>query len=375
VNSAVAKIVDRPSVGQRTVRPEDFVLGAWQPIEPGILLNDPNLSLFCVDFSDMSLWFTETPDSVDVHDATFMFEAQRSEAKRIVRIPLHTAHQISAETAIDPSRIILVNSVGRCGSTLVSKALSAFDGLASLSEPDVFTQLVKTWGRVNFQGHAHESLLRDCTILQCLPTKLRGRTHWALKFRSYVTTMAAMHARAVPEAKHVFLYRTLLPWFKSYTRMLGGGDLHAKYPSDEYVQFLAYIVPQLEGRIDALFAEVVVAAWIGTMEAALDLVETGVPIFLLRYEELLKSPKSAMTALGEFCELGAFEPSLLDLALTRDSQEGTSLSRSSVVDIKVALKESEIQLIEGFAKALSSRIHSGSLLPGTFSLHEQAKKE
>ncbi|HEY3782379.1 MAG TPA: hypothetical protein VGL56_14955 [Fimbriimonadaceae bacterium] len=368
MNTAIAKIIDRPSVGQRVVRPEDFVLGAWEPIESEILLADPNLSLYCVDFSEMALWFTETPDSVDVHNAAFMFEAQRSEAKRIVKIPLHAAHQISTQAGIDPSRIILVNSVGRCGSTLVSRALSAFDGVASLSEPDVFTQLVGTWGRANFYGRENESLLRDCTILQCLPTKLRGRTHWALKFRSYVTTMAAMHARAVPQAKQVFLYRALLPWFKSFVKMLGGGDLHAKFPNEEYVRFLASIVPQLEGRTDASFAEVVVAAWIGTMESALNLVEAGLPVFLLRYEELVKSPESAMMALAEFCELGAFEPSLFESALTRDSQEGTVLSRSSVGDIKVDLDESDIQMIEGYVKTMSSRIQSTSLVPGTFTI-------
>jgi hypothetical protein len=42
--------------------------------------------------------------------------------------------------APEPERLILIVNIGRCGSTLRSKALNLVEGVTSYSEPDVYTQ-------------------------------------------------------------------------------------------------------------------------------------------------------------------------------------------------------------------------------------------
>jgi hypothetical protein len=365
VQGQVFPIVDKPNVGQRWVRVDDFVLGEGRPIDVDVVAKSPCFSLYCIDFEDQTAVFVETAHEDSLRDAVFMFEVQRSAAQRIVKIPLETMHRIASQAAIEPDHIALIYSVGRCGSTMLSKAFGTFDGVASLSEPDVMTQLIWLWGRSGLDKPENEQLLRDCTIMQCLPTKLTGSTHWALKFRSYVTIMGPMYGRCLPEAKSVFLYRSLIPWLRSYIRMLGGGDLHAPF-NPEYVSFLGSIVPQLGGRTDVPLLEVALCAWIGSMEAAVEMQRSGQRPFCLRYEELAKEPMESVSAVARFCGFGEPKMDRLAKAIRQDSQEGSTLSRDTLGEIKVNFETADIETISRMLAKHSPLVSEATVLPGTF---------
>src|ERR1700722_17778712 len=106
-------ILDKPDVGQRWVRIDDFVLGEAQSIDVDVVARSPRLSLYCIDFEDQTAVFVETPDDASLCDAVFLFEAQRSAAQRIVKIPLEAMHRIASQADIEPDRIALIYSVGR----------------------------------------------------------------------------------------------------------------------------------------------------------------------------------------------------------------------------------------------------------------------
>src|SRR5471030_2146099 len=88
VQGQVFPIVDKPDVGQRWVRIDDFVLGEAQPIDVDVVARSPRLSLYCIDFDDQTAVFVETAHDAPLCDAVFMFEVQRSAAQRVVKIPL-----------------------------------------------------------------------------------------------------------------------------------------------------------------------------------------------------------------------------------------------------------------------------------------------
>jgi len=361
----VFPIIDKPDVGQRWVRIDDFVLGEAQPIDVDIVARNPLLSLYCIDLDDQTAVFVETTPDASLCDAVFMFEVQRSTAQRVVKIPLEAMHRIASRADIEPDNIALVYSVGRCGSTMLSKALGTFNGVASLSEPDVMTQLIWLWGRSGLDKPENEQLLRDCTIMQCLPTKLTGSTHWALKFRSYVTVMGSMYGRCLPEAKNVFLYRSLVPWLKSYIRMLGGGDIHTPF-NQQYVSFLGSIVPQLSGRTEVPLLEVALCAWIGSMEAAVEMQRSGQQLFCIRYEELASQPIESVAAVARFCRFGEPYRASLTQAARQDSQEGSTLSRDALGEIKVSLEAADLEDISRMLAKHSSMVSEATVLPDTF---------
>ncbi len=367
VPATIARVLE--SLGKGTWLPScpaHFAVGPVKPIDLQWVAKNPGLSLYCVDFETRETLFVETPTEIAVADAPFMYEAQREHATRIVRVPWEGAHQIAADAGIDPTRISLIYSVGRCGSTFVSRALAAFPGMSSLSEPDVMTQLTGRWGNIGLDDPANGQLLRDCTLLQCLPTKLAGAAHWAVKFQSYVTALGPLYAKCLPEAKVVFLYRSLVPWMNSYLRMVGGGDLHETYPNVDYVRFLGSFAPQLTDRIDATRLEVVLFNWLRLMEVAEGMRSSGLPMFLARYEEMAEAPLETVLALGDFCELEEPDQEKLTAAINEDSQAGTMLSRANLRKIEVSFTDEDLATLNDLLEENSDSIRAETILHGSF---------
>src|ERR1051325_7084918 len=114
----------------------NFKLRAGGTFDPRNLLRDPHFSLYCLDFENRQALFVETPPECDLSRAPFLYQAQYDAARRLIQIPYETLHRLAAEVVLDPSRLILIYSVGRCGSTLVSHAFNEVEGVESLSEPD-----------------------------------------------------------------------------------------------------------------------------------------------------------------------------------------------------------------------------------------------
>jgi hypothetical protein len=231
------------------------------------------------------------------------------------------------------------------------------------------TQMTGKWGSAGLNEPANGRLLRDCTLLQCLPTKLTGATYWALKFQSYVTGIGPLYTKCMPEAKAVFLYRSLVPWMKSYLRMAGGGDLSEIYPNEDHLRFLGSFIPQLAGRKEVTKLEVVLCNWLELMAVAEGMSSSGLSMFLARYEEMAAAPRETVRALGEFCELGEPDQEKLEVAINEDSQAGTSLSRSSLRGIEVSFSEADLVAMNDLLEKNSDSIRGETVLPGTFMPH------
>jgi hypothetical protein len=136
----------RREAGIALVSPSDFRVRDGGAVDAGIVLRQPNLSLYCLDFENRQALFVETPPECDLSRAPFMYQAQAEAALRLIQVPFEALDRLAEEVAIDPARLILIYSVGRCGSTLVSHAFNEVEGVESLSEPDVFTQMLVHWG-------------------------------------------------------------------------------------------------------------------------------------------------------------------------------------------------------------------------------------
>ena len=177
--------------------------------------------------------------------------------------------------------------------------------------------------------------------------------------------MGSTYGRCLPEAKSVFLYRSLIPWLKSYIRMLGGGDIHAPF-YQPYVSFLGSIVPHLSGRTEVPLLEVALCAWIGSMEAAIEMQSSGQQLCCLRYEELAREPIESVTAVARFCGFGEPNTESLAKAVQQDSQEGSTLSRDKLGEIKVSFDAADLEDISRLLAKHSSLVSETMVLPGTF---------
>ena len=87
-------------------------------------MEQPTVSLYCLDHANQRALFVDTPPEVDLLQAPFYFIAQYQAAQRLIAVPYATLHALAREVELDPQRIILFYSTGRCGSTLFSHVLN-----------------------------------------------------------------------------------------------------------------------------------------------------------------------------------------------------------------------------------------------------------
>ena len=105
---------------------------------------------------------------------------------------------LAAAKPVPAERLVMVQSTGRCGSTLVSHAFATADNVMSFAEPDVYYQLH------HFRDHddaEFEPLLKTCTTLLCAP---RPVGTWVIKFRSLHIELAGPLLGALPGANDGF---------------------------------------------------------------------------------------------------------------------------------------------------------------------------
>jgi hypothetical protein len=286
----------KPHLG--IVRPSDFRVSDGGSIDPQIVMRDPNVSLYCLDFENECALFVETVSGADLLKAPFLYTAQYEAAKRLIQVPFETLHRLADEVRIDSSNLIFLNSVGRCGSTLVSRVFGEMEGVESLSEPDVATQMLAEWGPENIAGPEKLRLLRSCTLLQCVPGQIRHERNWVFKFRSMVTVMGPLFFAAFPESKAIFLHREGTAWFKSFVRMVGSEDPSAQESVDVARDMFGRSIPIPESKETGSVLEIGSAMWTSTMASCRDMQRDGVPLFLARYEELKASPRDDLKAMS-----------------------------------------------------------------------------
>ncbi len=72
--------------------------------------------------------------------APFFYSAQFEHAQELFTVDFDTFLELAAQVP-EADTLIFVHNIGRCGSTLLSKAFSRLDSCTSYSEPDCFTQI------------------------------------------------------------------------------------------------------------------------------------------------------------------------------------------------------------------------------------------
>jgi hypothetical protein len=108
--------------------PGDFSLAPWRLVESTRIF-DADVSPYCFDLANRMLLCVSTPD---ISTAVFFYQAQRSRARSVIAVPFDALPR-------GPASPVLIFSIGRCGSTLLAKALESA-GVRTVSEPDFYRQ-------------------------------------------------------------------------------------------------------------------------------------------------------------------------------------------------------------------------------------------
>jgi hypothetical protein len=340
---------------------QDFELEPAGELPAERVLEDATLSVYCVDTERRAILFVRTPPEVDLGRVPFVYAAQYEHATEVVAVPYEAAFTLARRAALDASKLVLVYSVGRCGSTFVSAALRTVEGAVSFSEPDAYFGLERLKGDPDL-----DRLVHACTVLLCAP---RPASTWALKLRSNGIELAPSFRAVFPDAKRVFLYRDGVDWARSaarafrffepeternwrssddaFPRMRTLADTNGPEPFRRPVDLLAWL-------------------WASPMLRALDPATGGFDA-VLRYQELRADPALALASLLRALGLEPDAEALAEVA-ARDSQEGTHLSRASAEASTSELTDERLAAFLERLGELAPALEPDTIMPGTLLL-------
>lgn len=311
---------------------DHFELADPVDCDPRTVIDEPGFVIYAIDDEARAAVFTRSSAPIaDMLAAPFFYQAQKETATELVTMGFAELHELASDLP-DPERLGLLYSTGRCGSTLLGRALAATTGATVVSEPDGYTTLV---GMRDPDGSADDELVRLArSITRLLEHACRsvGGQGLVIKFRGWCTHIGDLIQQAQPEASAIFLTRDLEGWMRSMARMVRIGDpareqafdkqqrRKFRFPLDRFIR-MPELFDQPETRVENL-----TLTWVSLMSAYLDLHRRGIVTDALDYRSLLAAPEQAIAAVSRCFRLEPRDPGALSAVLAADSQAGTALS-------------------------------------------------
>ena len=337
---------------------DDFQTHTGESIDPQLVLEKPNISLYCLDHANQRAVFVETSPDADLLQAPFYFIAQYENAQKLIAVPYETLHELATEREVDPQRIILFYSTGRCGSTLVSQVMNLNPAIVSFSEPDVYSQLVmmRTAGQSSEAEIA--SLLYDSTLIMAANAQEQGYEYYAFKFRSYVLSVSDLLYRTIPQAKLLFMYRNALTWAYSFSRAFGSPDdnMGDRLEKSGFRHMIPSVNEHLKTHNNSMsWVEYLAHMWVSTMQDSRRLRQQGAVLAAARFEDLKATPQAVIQSLLAHCGLPMPDPESLADILAKDSQAGTAgaqdrqgfarrLTDADLIELERVIRETHAEL-------------------------------
>jgi hypothetical protein len=321
------------------------------------VIRNPAITLYCLDERRGRAVFVETPPRVDVTAHPFYYQAQYTHATRLITVSYDTLHALAGAVEAPPADVIVVFSIGRSGSTLVSRVFAAVPDIASLGEPDVYTHICSARDADGSRDAELRTLIHSATRLI---GRANGRT-LVLKPRSVVVDVADLFAQVYPSAKFIFLHRDLEGWARSMirafdtagcpkfvARMLARQPCVAGYlmaSERAYRPRPERLVRRLQ---DIPAANTLALMWLGLMERYETLSHRGVAMLAVSYETLLRDKADAVRRIFEYCGVATTHVAEACRAFEDDSQRDTPLEKARLTRRGRALPiDRHLRLVKG----------------------------
>jgi hypothetical protein len=278
---------------------------------------------YCLDHQNRRMIFAQTPPEIELSARPFYYQAQHEAATRLIAIPYDRVHEIALRAPARAANAVFIFSVGRCGSTLMSKMFGRLDDTYSLSEPDVFTAINYLHGEGRLTDDEAIQLLASTVRLVHRPPAPRGRL--VIKFRAQSIGIAELLHRQHPAASFIFMYRDAIDCVDSYIRVFGALPL----PKQVFDRAFPYAQsePDKYHRLHRLGQPMLV--WLVCAHTYLRLRERGLPFVAIKYEELVERPIGSAARLFAHCGIADALAEQACAATAEDAQAGTPLARNA----------------------------------------------
>lgn len=318
------------------VSPNDFTLGQSAGIEISDIVTDPCFSLYCLDFEkDLACW-VRTPEGFDITKGSFIYISQFEHAQEMAITTISELEEIVSDIDLRNSKVTIIHSVGRCGSTLINRVFASQAQIFSLSEPDTITQICEALdsGRISRETASRLLPLVTKAALRPVPNATR-RENVAIKLRSQCITISEHLIEAIPHANNIYLTRDPISWLLSAYRAFVPPD---KVEDQEFKQmcedfFSAFIPIVREERIESgpmSLAKVWILNWIHNTLSYREATERGGTFRVIDYSEIQADPRKVMASVFEHADVAEIDWAAVDVTLGLDSQADSPVARETV---------------------------------------------
>ncbi len=351
---------------------DDFEWSAGDTIDAASMLDDPNITLYCLDQANKRAIFTALPADIDLSQAPFMYQAQFDQAECLVALPYADFLGLAEGIPFDDRVLLCLHNIGRCGSTVLGRALNEIDGAITLSEPDALTNFVRMRG---LPPREVRDLLRACARWLCRPAIVGDHRRIVIKFRNQATAVMGLYVEALPNALHLFMYRNVIDWLASFHRLhVKRAAQPTRYPREQVIDQQASYYGCPRAEIERLahpsiesyrVLEGRAIGWLFMLEQFLELVESRAAVAALRYEDLQRDRHGLLLSVMKMMGLPDTSLNAALRAFASDAQAGTKLARDGGRGNTLALPEDQqatVRELLGKQPALNS---ADVVLPGT----------
>jgi hypothetical protein len=326
---------------------EDFRLHEVGQVPAEIILENPNITLYGLEFEKRQAVFVETPADVDLSQASFYPLAQYENARQVLTTSFETMIHLAESVTVEDTRLIFIYSVGRCGSTLASQIFGQIPGVISISEPNAFMRLVIAR---NSKAHNEDHLIALLKATVNLLCKSPAKTGYVIKGMSFDIELGDWLHNLYPQSKNLFLYRHAETWLRSGLRAYGRSgeeaDEEVEVRDKQRRDILGPLVPaiaQYDDKQHLPHAGALALMWLTAIERYVQYDKMGIEMLAIRYASWRSNPRETAEAMLDYCGCRPTDMTAVYETLNRDSQAGTYLSRESLDQHKRALTELELE--------------------------------
>jgi hypothetical protein len=367
----------------------DFKLEPERIIDIEAFLRRRYLSPYCIDFAKKLVCFVETSPNIDLFEAPVYYKVQYEQAKKVYLMPFKAFLSLKYDT-IENKKSVLIYSVGRCGSTLLSKIFHNISGICSISEPDVYMQIYLLRRKNAINRNESSRLINNLTAFFWRSTDFDITNLLVIKFRSQVIKIHRDLSNAMPNSKIIFIYRNAIDVIQSYDRILG-----YPYTRRRWIlrfPFISWLYKarkkryysrsiNLHGEYKKILRKgspldivnnlghcgIFLLDWLSKVNSYLELKKYRSDTVALRYEDLIANPREMIRVIFAYCGISNEEIDNAYKALSIDAHAGTKLARNATPKYKLDKKD-HIR-IRKVIKRYTQFDDSDVVLPGTIELN------
>lgn len=368
---------------------KDFEMELESSIDIEAFLRRRSLSPYCVDFENKLVAFVETSPNTDLFEAPLYYHSQYEHAKKVYLMPFEAFLTFKCDTICD-KKSVLIYSVGRCGSTLLSKIFKSVSGICSISEPDVYMQIQLLRMRKAIDENEARGLINSSTAFLWRSIDFDTTRLFVIKFKSHVIKIHRTLSDAIPNSKSIFIYRNAIDVVQSYDRIFGYPYTKKRwifrFPFlsrlyrarkrryygrninffDQYKTFIRNGTPY-DIINDLGHCGIYLLEWLSKVNSYLELKKYNSDIIALRYEDLIANPREMIRAIFDYCGISNEEIESACKAIRLDAHSGTNLARNPMPRYKLDKKDR--MGIDIAIKRYTEFSGSDVVLPGTIKIH------